>query len=213
MSPNEHQIRTYLALLRPHPTIESGSFCLLCLEPYEPFSEIRDTDYPASPYLRRPGSQCHHVFGRICIERHIRSGQWYSSRCPVCREQWIVWQAGVDDHFELDDDPLSRVIARHVHERLGSDDDADSDGDATSWTSMETLVSGLSTLPVRARSLEDSPGFSVTGRVNRSIGLLERMQTIYRLQHVDADELVGVIEVESAVERLWQRLDERNQFD
>lgn len=128
----------------------------------------------------------------------------------MCREQWIVWQAIAEDQSELDDDPLSRVVARHVHEREGSEDDAD---DASSWTSMDTLVSGLSTLTVRMRSLDESEGFSVTGRVDRSIGLLERMQTIYRLQHVDADELACVLDVERAVERLWQKLDERNQYD
>lgn len=202
MPPTEQQIQAYLSLLRPHPTVPADSTCPICLDPYEVYDDNQDTDYPASPSLHRPDSLCRHVFGRICIETHIRSGQRYSTRCPTCREQWIGWQASVEDHFEVDEDPLSRAITRHMRESLGSDEDEG-----------ELAVSGLSTVPLRARIIEHRPGFSVTDRVNRSIGLLERMQAIYRLQIVDADELACVFDVESAVERLWQRLDERNQGD
>jgi hypothetical protein len=51
---------------------------------------------------------------------------------------------------------------------------------------------------------------SVVGRVHRLLGLLERLQSIYHLQNVYADELAAVREVENVVERLWQRLGQRN---
>jgi hypothetical protein len=141
---------------------------------------------------------------------HMRSGQRYSTRCQTCREQWIGWQVSVDDHFERDDDPLSEVIARQMRERRRSDDDF---GESMDATSIDTVVSGLSTVPMSARIVEYRPNISVTDRINRSFGLLGRMQPIYRLQSVDADELACVLDVESAVERLWQRLEERNQGD
>lgn len=32
---------------------------------------------------------CRHVFGRRCIEAHIRSGNPWSYTCPLCRVEWF----------------------------------------------------------------------------------------------------------------------------
>lgn len=33
--------------------------------------------------------ECKHVFGRRCLEQHIRSGNPWSHTCPLCRTEWF----------------------------------------------------------------------------------------------------------------------------
>jgi hypothetical protein len=132
-------------------------------------------------------------------------------RCPICREQWLGFsQAELDDEFELDDDPLSRAIARRLQERQTRHDGAVEVRELEAGTIDSATQS--STLPNRTSEVQARHGVSVVARVYRSLGLLESMQSFSLLQNVNADELAAVLEVEHAVERLWQRLDERNQY-
>lgn len=43
-------------------------------------------DYAVRIYNRSP---CFHVFGRRCLEAHIRSGTPWSHTCPLCRAEWF----------------------------------------------------------------------------------------------------------------------------
>jgi hypothetical protein len=101
-------IHTYLELLRPvsmHLLNDNGvdRTCPLCLEPYVDLSDDRVTDYPVRPGIQRSGFQCDHVFGRLCIEQHIQSGEEYSTRCPICicREEWFNPRNCSPDEIEL----------------------------------------------------------------------------------------------------------------
>jgi hypothetical protein len=37
---------------------------------------------------------CRHIFGRRCIEAHIRSGNPWSHTCPLCRAEWFPAPGG-----------------------------------------------------------------------------------------------------------------------
>jgi hypothetical protein len=63
--------------------------CSICHEPYPGYDQEAVTDYPVWPLERREGARCRHIFGRLCIEQHVRGGRAYSTRCPICREVWI----------------------------------------------------------------------------------------------------------------------------
>jgi hypothetical protein len=211
----ERDIQGFLNIIRPTSLSllgdsDSDQECPICHELFPEFDYDGSQDYPVSQWLRRPGSQCEHIFGRICIERHIRSGEYYSMRCPICREQWFgFWQAEPADEFELDDDRLSRALARRLQERQNQSDGT---------VEVHELEAGIIdpgtqsfTLSNRTSELQARHGASVVRRVYRSIGLLESMRSFFLLQSVNEDKLAAVLEVEDAVERLWQRLDERNQ--
>jgi hypothetical protein len=218
MPANERDIQAYIDILRPASLSDLGDFesdrtCPICQDPYPEFDYDGSQDYPVSPWLRRPGLTCEHIFGRICIEEHIRSGQSYSMRCPICREQWFgSWQASPEDEFELDDDPLSRAIAWGVRERQGRLEHIVEAHEPGEFYREGDPESDLQSFTVPRETAPPQHGVSVVGRVYRSIGLLERMQSIYHLQSVDAEELEAVREFENAVERLWLKLDERNQY-
>jgi len=87
MPPTDTEIDAYLNLLIPTATTEIE--CPICHEPYPQYDFTQASDYPAWPYERPEGAQCHHIFGRLCIEEHVRGGEEYSTRCPSCREEWI----------------------------------------------------------------------------------------------------------------------------
>jgi hypothetical protein len=55
----------------------------ICQEPYSDLDYDGKQNYAVSPWLRRPGSSCTHVVGRLCLEEHIRRGERYSMRCPI----------------------------------------------------------------------------------------------------------------------------------
>jgi hypothetical protein len=117
-----------------------------------------------------------------------------------------------EDEFELDADPLSRAIARGVRERQGRLEHIVEAHEPREFYREGDPESDLQSFTVPRETAPPPHGVSVVGRVYRSIGLLERMQTIYHLQSVGAEELEAVREVENAVERLWLKLDERNQY-
>ncbi|KAH4041529.1 hypothetical protein HBI56_000730 [Parastagonospora nodorum] len=87
MTPTNAEIDAYLNLLIPTAGTETD--CPICHEPYPDYDFNRASDYPACPYERPEGTQCRHIFGRLCIEEHVRGGEEYSTRCPSCREEWI----------------------------------------------------------------------------------------------------------------------------
>lgn len=116
MPPTDTEIDAYLNLLIPTATTETE--CPICHEPYPQYDFTRTSDYPAWPYERPEGAQCHHIFGRLCIEEHVRGGEEYSTRCPSCREEWI--------RFSQDEGTISPVgdlefDAATEFEGLGSD--------------------------------------------------------------------------------------------
>ncbi|XPS71787.1 hypothetical protein M3J09_003964 [Ascochyta lentis] len=45
-----------------------------------------EDEYPVQ--IRNRGS-CKHVFGRRCLEHHIRGGNPWSHTCPMCRTEWF----------------------------------------------------------------------------------------------------------------------------
>ncbi|KAF1949956.1 hypothetical protein CC80DRAFT_554857 [Byssothecium circinans] len=73
--------------------------CPICHNPYSaqdpsylhPLSPIslsdpEGTEYPVQVKDR---GTCRHIFGRRCIERHIRADQPWSHSCPLCRVEWF----------------------------------------------------------------------------------------------------------------------------
>lgn len=61
--------------------------CPVCQDPYlsQPLVER-----PVRINSLHPNSTCRHLFGYRCIEMHIRAGEPWSVRCPICREDWFT---------------------------------------------------------------------------------------------------------------------------
>lgn len=68
--------------------------CPICHDPYA--SPPRDYVHPDigaghaeyAVQVRNRGT-CRHIFGRRCIETHIRGGNPWSHTCPICRVEWF----------------------------------------------------------------------------------------------------------------------------
>jgi hypothetical protein len=97
MYATEVEIDTYLNLLIPTTSIDID--CPICHEPYPEYDQGTATDYAVWPTERQEDTRCRHIFGRLCIEQHVRSGRDYSTRCPICRELWIGDSAQTPTHM------------------------------------------------------------------------------------------------------------------
>lgn len=74
-------------------TGSTDSHCPICKNPYSdpPSDSVHPeigADVPeyAVKVCHRP---CSHVFGRHCLEQHIRAGMPWSHTCPLCRAVWF----------------------------------------------------------------------------------------------------------------------------
>jgi hypothetical protein len=72
----------------------NDQLCPICNEFYsDPPINYMHPDFPshADEYacqVRNIGG-CKHVFGRRCLEKHIRSNAPWSHTCPLCRKEWF----------------------------------------------------------------------------------------------------------------------------
>ncbi|KAF1842276.1 uncharacterized protein K460DRAFT_370259 [Cucurbitaria berberidis CBS 394.84] len=92
--------------------------CPICYTPYaNPPTGYVHPDLGAglpeyAVQIRNRGA-CEHVFGRSCIESHIRRGNPWSHTCPLCRVEWFPAPNGgrrtVLNDVEIARDGLSRV--------------------------------------------------------------------------------------------------------
>ncbi|KAF2823203.1 hypothetical protein CC86DRAFT_421961 [Ophiobolus disseminans] len=172
MPATERATQTFVDSLQPAPTADQT--CPLCLESY-PADQGPELDpqgdYPARTRTPRQGMQCQHVFGRLCIERHVRSGQSYGNRCPMCRERWFGTSG--DDATQ----PQHRPRAREVW-------DLD---EATEPRPRRGAIDGGMFSVIRARltgvrNPQDTQTMSATGRLHRAVAILERAIQIHDLQ-------------------------------
>jgi hypothetical protein len=68
--------------------------CSICHEFYgdPPTNYVHPDLPPGTPeyacQVRNVGG-CRHIFGRRCLERHIRGGTPWSNTCPICRKEWL----------------------------------------------------------------------------------------------------------------------------
>jgi hypothetical protein len=76
------------------PEGPSSRQCPICRTDYSdqdpsyvhPLYPYTDFEYPVQVFNC---GNCTHIFGRLCIERHIRSDQPWSHTCPLCRGEWL----------------------------------------------------------------------------------------------------------------------------
>lgn len=175
MAPTEQFIRLYLNSLRPVADIDTDSVYPLCLEPYRPHSNDEETDHAVAPTVRRLFSRCRHIFGRVGIERHIRSSQSYSTRCPICREPWLgPWEPSTDDSFELDSDPLSEALARRLLQPTHTESDR---GGIFTWDNALDTYTGFEDVFGDIQYSEDGPS-----RVTANVELRPLMEWLQDLQ-------------------------------
>jgi len=90
----EFQIQNFLArsttalplssLPTTHP---QDTQCPICHTPYAPppISYVHPLCPPDTPEYACEVQICTHIFGRRCLERHIRGGMPWSHTCPMCR--------------------------------------------------------------------------------------------------------------------------------
>jgi hypothetical protein len=75
-------------------TIDAEAECPICHNPYaDPPQNYVHPDLPEDEeeytvQIENRG-ECTHVFGRRCLERHIRGGNPWSHTCPLCRTEWF----------------------------------------------------------------------------------------------------------------------------
>ncbi|KAJ4356962.1 Ribosomal lysine N-methyltransferase 4 [Ascochyta clinopodiicola] len=70
------------------------SECPICHHPYaDPPQGYVHPDLPEDedeyPVQIQNRGQCKHIFGRRCLEHHIRGGNPWSHTCPLCRTEWF----------------------------------------------------------------------------------------------------------------------------
>lgn len=90
------QILVFLALnTRPVILTDcSDKECPICLAPYasppptsvHPALPSGEEEYPVQIQDK---AECTHVFGRRCLEDHLRGGNPWSRTCPFCRTVWM----------------------------------------------------------------------------------------------------------------------------
>lgn len=72
--------------------------CPICTQPYSPPdpSYVHPTPAGTPEYAVQISGcgACAHVFGRHCVERHLRARQPWSRACPLCRAEWIPTPGG-----------------------------------------------------------------------------------------------------------------------
>ncbi|KAF2255163.1 hypothetical protein BU26DRAFT_559783 [Trematosphaeria pertusa] len=108
------------------PQDPSSQHCPICHLPYAPqdpsyVHPLHPPDTPEYPVQVRCRGPCKHVFGRICIERHMRGGQPWSHTCPICRAEWFpapnAGRREVLAATEIALDALARIDAADVEVR------------------------------------------------------------------------------------------------
>ncbi|KAF2260397.1 hypothetical protein CC78DRAFT_536390 [Lojkania enalia] len=76
------------------PGLLDSCQCPICHNQYSepdpdyvhPLHPAGTPEYPVQIY---DCGECPHIFGRLCLERHIRARQPWSHRCPICRAEWF----------------------------------------------------------------------------------------------------------------------------
>lgn len=68
--------------------------CPICHSPYtDPPRDYVHPDLPedVAEYAVQiqDRGECKHIFGRRCLEHHIRGGNPWSHTCPLCRTEWF----------------------------------------------------------------------------------------------------------------------------
>jgi hypothetical protein len=221
--PTEDEIQRYLNLLRP-ASLPPGEqhICPLCKEIFEPYRADSNTDYAATPWLGREDSTCKHIVGRRCIESHLRSGASDSSRCPVCRQNWVgpMWHRPEDSEPNVSDGEgsnheLAERRRRRFAERrrahdfrvyIGHDEaDEHTNGITQDQGNARNAVLGPPHPDHIASTIDRS--VSSTARINRMIALLERMLGAYDLYDISEGSMIRVQDIEHDVNELWEALD------
>jgi hypothetical protein len=73
---------------------DAGTDCPICHNPYaDPPQNYVHPDLPGDEeeyavQIENRG-ECTHIFGRRCLEHHIRGGNPWSHTCPLCRSDWF----------------------------------------------------------------------------------------------------------------------------
>jgi hypothetical protein len=83
-----------LRLLELSALADTATDCSICHNPFaDPPQDFvhpdlpRDEDEYAVQVHNR--GECKHIFGRHCLEHHIRGGNPWSHTCPLCRTEWF----------------------------------------------------------------------------------------------------------------------------
>jgi hypothetical protein len=203
----EQDIQAYLDLLRP-VLLSDNTTCPLCLEPYVAFSADSVTDYPARPGVQWSGFQCNHVFGRVCIEQHIRSGEEYSVRCPICREAWFNVRPMEPGEYVLDIGG-HRIRRRRRNALVPSSGPHRYEDDSADEADVSSLESEWSTVMNGDDGDGVGGGVGVVRRLRFIIEMLEVLQGYYVLQEMDEEEVVDIREAVHILQRLSDRRSQR----
>ncbi|KAF2658544.1 hypothetical protein K491DRAFT_676360 [Lophiostoma macrostomum CBS 122681] len=77
-------------------TIPDSPDCAICKEPlsaFDPAVRSQEQEYPVRVDIAATptGSVrlCGHIFGRKCLEQHLRTKGPWSKNCPLCRRVWF----------------------------------------------------------------------------------------------------------------------------
>jgi hypothetical protein len=116
----DSQIRDFLATnTKPVvPTDSADIECPICQIPYASPPQIAvHPDLPSGEeeyaVKIQNKAECRHIFGRRCLEDHIRSGKPWSHKCPFCRTGWFPAPNGTgeDAREEVDWERVYTILA------------------------------------------------------------------------------------------------------
>ncbi|KAF2260396.1 hypothetical protein CC78DRAFT_571208 [Lojkania enalia] len=221
MSPPRHASRTspssFILFTTPLTVASldpSSRECPICSEPYgeyQPNTANIISNYEVQEWAVRVdlcatpagGARlCSHVFGRRCLEHHLRSNGAWHNKCPICRAPWFE----PVDHCNTLTDPgpwISPEIAQ------GST----SETSDSNWTSEnEMLVHDGNQSISETRDLGSGMTMSSRGRLHRSAGFLRQVLEAFNVEE-GSDEVRGSVEeVERSLERLYANLEGRSEL-
>lgn len=169
-----------------------------------------------------PHRGCQHLFCRGCIEALFRSRHLWSTRCPMCRAQWfdplvmdrttaVDWQqlqmfmerVGAGNGWHGAPGHQAHPIAGREEGRTPIVELPPSVPDAPEAVEEPREVSG------GIFSEHDVQVFSEAGRMHRAAAFLEYLLAMYDIEDEGDGHISNSVQLlESAIERLWQELDE-----
>jgi len=191
-----------------------SSECPICREPYIDFQQpLLDPSNTEGEWAvrvdisaARDGGKrcCGHVFGRKCLERHVKGNEPWRSGCPICRAPWFTEEGnGISSSTAATSDtstarsadppstaPSSRATTRDRASRLAR--------------SVLRRCEGRR----RSGGRRENGRISSRGRDQTSALFIQQVLDAFGVEAGTEEIKASVEQVEETLERMYQELDE-----
>ncbi|KAF2877201.1 hypothetical protein BDV95DRAFT_481577 [Massariosphaeria phaeospora] len=193
----------------PLSCLEPSSLsCAICREPYGEYTptSVDLEDGRAEWAVRVDISAAHdggtrccgHIFGRRCLEKHLRTAGAWHNKCPICRAVWF-------SYARSDTNQSTSTATTQTTSALLN---------ATATVSPRVPWLSRSTLRRRHRNGgigRVSSGLSNRGRLQRASGFIQHVLDAFEVEEGSDEVKASVEQVEVTLEQLYRNLEEQEQ--